>query len=144
MQIRNAQDRDIADITTLLEDASLPVADVTVALLSHYLVAEDARGIVGCIGLERYGGDGLLRSLAVASSARRTGLGIELVHSIEQRASAVGISTLWLLTTTASAYFSGLGYSVVDRHNAPQGLRCSTQFAQLCPASAVCMLKKLD
>lgn len=65
-----------------------------------------------------------------------------LTHA-EDLASASGISELWLLTTTAEDFFPRAGYVTVNRSSASTRLQASTQFAQLCPASAVCMMKTL-
>jgi amino-acid N-acetyltransferase len=65
-----------------------------------------------------------------------------LAHA-EDLASASGISELWLLTTTATDFFPRAGYVAVNRGRASSGLQASMQFAQLCPASAVCMMKML-
>ena len=95
------------------------------------------------IGLERHGSAGLLRSLAVSPGHRRQGLGCDLVATLEREARAAGVQVLVLLTQTAVAFFAGLGYEVVERALAPVGLKQSAEFRLLCPASAVCMIKRL-
>ncbi|WP_168795980.1 arsenic resistance N-acetyltransferase ArsN2 [Paraburkholderia aromaticivorans] len=144
MKIRAARSDDLDAIKTLLAENELPVADVGAALLVDFLVAEDASGrIVGSVGLERVGTDALLRSLAVVQTSRNAGLGARLLARAENLARASGISELWLLTTTAADFFPRAGYVAVNRGSASSGLQASTQFAQLCPASAVCMMKTL-
>ncbi|CAE6968425.1 MULTISPECIES: hypothetical protein [Paraburkholderia] len=65
-----------------------------------------------------------------------------LTHA-EDLASASGISELRLLTTTITDFFPQAAYAAVNRGRASSGLQASMQFAQLCPASAVCMMKTL-
>ena len=145
MKIRAARSDDLDAIKALLAENGLPASDVTPDLLRDFAVAEDADGsVLGSVGLERFGTEALLRSLAVAQTARNAGLGGRLVTHAEDLARAYGISELWLLTTTAAPFFRRAGYAKGDRSRAPKELQGSTQFAQLCPASADCMAKHLD
>ena len=144
MKIRAARSDDLDAIKALLAENELPIADVDAALLVYFLVAEDAGGkIVGSVGLERFGRTALLRSLVVARSARNERLGTMLLTHVELIARASDVSDLWLLTTTAAAFFRRLGYSDVDRSTASAGVQATTQSAELCPTSAVCMTKRL-
>lgn len=86
MNIREAQPNDLDSIRTLLEENQLPIADVTAPLLDDFLVAVGP-GLVGVVGLERFGSNALLRSLVVAGDGRSRGLGQELVSY--RRAEAV-------------------------------------------------------
>ncbi|WP_333973465.1 hypothetical protein [Burkholderia cepacia] len=86
MNIREAQPNDLDSIRKLLEENQLPIADVTAPLLDDFLVAVGP-GLVGVVGLERFGSNALLRSLVVAGDGRSRGLGQELVSY--RRAEAV-------------------------------------------------------
>ena len=144
MNIRAARSDDLGAIKALLAENELPVADVDAALLVDFLVAEDAGGkIVGIVGLERFGHSALLRSLATARKARKAGLGTRLLAHAELMARASDVSELWLLTTTAAGFFRRAGYADVDRGTASADVQASAQFAELCPASAVCLTKRL-
>ncbi|MFM0656049.1 arsenic resistance N-acetyltransferase ArsN2 [Paraburkholderia sediminicola] len=144
MKIRAARNDDLDAIKALLAESGLPASDVTRNLLPDFAVAEDADGsMVGSVGLERFGTNVLLRSLAVVKHARNRRLGGDLVAHAEDLARASGVGELWLLTTTATDFFSRAGYASVDRGTASAELQASTQFSQLCPASAVCFKKAL-
>lgn len=144
MKIRAARSEDLDAIKALLEGNGPPATDVTHDLLPDFFVAEDADGaVVGSIGLERFGRNALLRSLAVAKHARNRRLGRNLVAHAEDLARASGVGELWLLTTSAADFFSRADYASVDRGTASAELQASTQFSQLCPASAVCFKKAL-
>lgn len=144
MKIRAAQSEDLEAIKALLEESELPVADVNAAMLADFVVAEDEGGrIVGSVGLERLGVNALLRSLAVARTARHARLGTMLVAHAESMARASDMSDLWLLTTTAARFFRRMGYVDVDRSKVAAEVKSTTQFAQLCPATAACMRKTL-
>ncbi|NID14509.1 hypothetical protein [Luteibacter yeojuensis] len=55
-----------------------------------------------------------------------------------------GFAKLFLLTTTATDYFVERGYRRVDREEVPADIRSTRQFAGLCPASALVMVKELE
>jgi amino-acid N-acetyltransferase len=142
--IRPAQPGDFDAIKGLLADAALPTADLHDDLLKNFLVADDGSALVGCVGVERCGGDGLLRSLAVEDSRRGTGQGRHLVAAAEAQAARQGLGTLYLLTNGTADFFEARGYSNVERADAPPAVMATSQFSQLCPSSAHLMAKPLQ
>lgn len=98
---------------------------------------------VGIGGVERYGPDGLLRSVVVERSARSQGLGTALCEALEASAAAEGVRRLYLLTTSATGFFGNRGYDEIEREAAPPAIRDTTEFTVLCPTSATCMAKVL-
>lgn len=141
--IRKALPGDLPAIQGLLADNALPTSDVNDTLLANFLVADDGESLVGCVGVERFGNDGLLRSLAVEDSRRGTGQGRHLVKAAEDHAMALGLDTLYLLTNSAADFFEARDYRKLERNEAPAALAASTQFSDLCPASATFMGKRL-
>ncbi|WP_121820223.1 arsenic resistance N-acetyltransferase ArsN2 [Halostella salina] len=129
-------------VETLLAANDLPTADVREKPDCFY-VASDGDERVGVGGVERDGDAGLLRSVVVDRSARGEGYGAALCEALEAEASADGVGTLYLLTTTAAAFFAARGYEVVERDAAPTALRGTAEFDDLCPAAATCMRKSL-
>ena len=144
VQVRRATATDQDRILSLLVAATLPVDDLVENPNLPFWVAEIDGRTVGAVGLERFGPDGLLRSLVVAPEARRHGVGAALVESLERDARAAGVSRLLLLTQTAEAFFARLGYRQVARDLAPTSMRTHPQFVGLCPSSASCMSKSID
>jgi amino-acid N-acetyltransferase len=71
------------------------------------------------------------------------GYGSHLVRSIENDATANGITDFYLLTTTASKFFERIGYLAADRNTAPDAIKNTSEFSGLCPSSAVFMHKTL-
>lgn len=134
---------DLAAVRALLTTAGLPVADLSAACLDGFWGCGDGSGLTGVVGLEIYGTVALLRSLAVASDWRSQGLGAALLTHAEQAAHQRDVQTLYLLTTTAEAFFAHHGYVRIPRAAAPPVLRQTAEFAALCPASAACMTKTL-
>jgi protein-tyrosine-phosphatase/N-acetylglutamate synthase-like GNAT family acetyltransferase len=126
----------------LLEVSGLPVSDL--AESSPVLLgARDAAGLVGVVGVEVHGESGLLRSLAVRSAARGTGLGGALVDAAERFARARGIRRLFLLTDTAERFFARRGFSRVDRAAAPPEISATSEFGTICPSTSTFMVKDL-
>ena len=95
------------------------------------------------MGVELYGDVALLRSLAVAQNVRGQGCGRRLVQEAEQYASRNGVKRLYLLTTTAEAFFRSLGYAGVERDAAPSAIRATSEFSALCSDTAALMAKEL-
>lgn len=136
-----AEDR--PEIEAMLAMAELPTVDLTSKMLADFLIARQDGILVGIVGLERYPKAGLLRSLMVDKTLRGVGLGKRLVMSMEDRARGRGLRQLYLLTTTADAFFLTMGYRPLDRLDAPSGIRHSRQFSELCPGSSTFMTKTL-
>ena len=141
MNIRRAVAEDRAAIMTLLTAGQLPVEDLEAEPLDLFLVLEDGLSVVGTVGLERYGDIALVRSLAVASNARGQGHGQALAPAAESLAARSGISTLYLLTTSAEGFFRSRGYKTISRDECPAAIRATPQFSALCPATAVVMVR---
>jgi len=143
MSIAAARAADLPAVRALLAANGLPQGDLTTAHLASFWVARDAPGLAGCVGIERAGRAALLRSLAVREDARRTGLGAALLARAEAEARALGVDTLYLLTTGAERYLDARGYEATARYRVPPEIGATSEFAGLCPASAVCMSKRL-
>lgn len=130
-------------ITALLKSRGLPVDDLTAAALVHFLVARGDGRIVGVVGLEAYPPVGLLRSLAVHPAWERRGIGGMLVNAMERHARSCGIDRLYLLTSTAAAFFEARGYQLVPRESAPAPIQGTREFLDLCSTRDVCLSKQL-
>jgi amino-acid N-acetyltransferase len=143
-RIRRGEPADLPAVLALLRGAGLPTADLTGNEAVQMWVLEASDSLVGVIALERFGAEGLLRSLAIAPDYRRRGLARELVVRLEQDSRANGIAQLVLLTQTAEPFFRSLGYDVLDRSHVTEALKQSAEFRNLCPASATCMSKIFD
>jgi amino-acid N-acetyltransferase len=142
--VRCSRASDWSAVRQLLNSAELPVEDLQPGMLENFLIAESAGAIVGLIGLQVYETIGLLRSLVVSTGARRSGLGGKLVDALELAAQAAGITELWLLTINAEKFFERQGFEIKPRDVAPDAIRQSKEFADLCPRSAYLMRKELN
>lgn len=140
--LRAADDAGLTYVERLLDDAGLPSEDVRTTPGSVYLGVDGGERI-GCGGIEAYGSDGLLRSVVVEDTHRGRGYGTALCDALEAEAADSDVETLYLLTTTAEAFFAGRGYERVVRSDAPPSIRETTEFSSLCPASATCLRTSL-
>ena len=134
-------DEDVTLAGQWLSEAGLPIEDLTIERFA--LVAEQNGEVAGVIGLERFDGLGLLRSLIVSAQHRRCGLGKALVGALELMALEGDMAELWVLTIDADAWFARLGYKVQARELAPAEIRQTEEFSDLCPGDAVLMRKLL-
>ncbi|WP_186251953.1 arsenic resistance N-acetyltransferase ArsN2 [Burkholderia gladioli] len=146
-QIRIGDLGDCDGIVSLLAHYSLPVADLVPEPPAglRFFIAEDTteQRLMGCIGLQQFDQLGLVRSFAVSPDCRNQGVGIRLLDELYRHARLVSIRHLYLLTTTATAYLSGLGYQIISRDAVPSAIQHSAEFSSLCPASAVAMTRSL-
>ena len=131
------------EIRQLLTDSDLHHEDITTAQLKHFLLGWDGPKLVAVIGLEIKNHSALLRSLAVEADYRYRGIATRLVGEIEDYAKSMEVDTIYLLTMTAEALFKKCGYRRIARACAPAGIQKTTEFQNLCPASAVCMVRNL-
>ena len=108
-EFRPARAEDYPAIRALLAEEGLPSEDVVAEQAGRFHIALRDGKLLGCVGLELYESDALLRSVAVAKNARHGELGRALVGIAEWDAMALGVGRLFLLTTSAANYFSRLG-----------------------------------
>jgi amino-acid N-acetyltransferase len=131
------------NVKKLLADARLPTVDISPGHMDHFFGAWATSTLEGIVGVELFGSIALLRSLAVIESKRNSGLGTELLARAEQYATANGVQSMFLLTTTAEPYFKKRGYSRLLREAAPVAIQNTSEFTSLCPASSVLMVKQM-
>ena len=146
--VRDVSQSDWQDVRQLLDEAGLPVSDLGPDRLEGFLIAErsgaEQSETLGTIGLQRFDQVGLLRSLVVSDSGRKSGLGKRLVAALEANACCAGVTDLWLLTIDAERYFENLGYKMMSRDCAPEIIRETEEFSGLCPDGAYLMHKALN
>ncbi|WP_254532900.1 arsenic resistance N-acetyltransferase ArsN2 [Natrinema gelatinilyticum] len=143
LTLQRADGDDIERIKSVLDANELPSQDVRDTEPCFFLAYANTE-CVGTGGVEIHGSNGLLRSVVITESNRGQGYGAALCDSLEEYARTNGVETLYLLTTTAAPFFRRRGYGAVTREDVPKPIRGTTQFTDLCPASATCMAKDLE
>jgi amino-acid N-acetyltransferase len=129
-----------SEVIELLKNNNLPTEDITERTKIFALQEDDQ--LIGTVGLEYSLKDGLLRSLCIAEEKRNKGYGVDLVEFIERHAKEQGVENLYLLTTTADKFFIRRKYTVIDRRDVPEFIRKSSEFASVCPSTAIIMHKR--
>jgi len=132
----------LPSIEELLTENGLPSSDVRSKPECFYVAYGDD-GPMGIGGIEVHGTAGLLRSVVVERSARGEGHGTALCERLEAAARDERGETLYLLTTTAREFFADRGYVEIERDRVPGAIRGTAEFADLCPATAACMRRRL-
>ena len=141
--VRRAGAEDLGAIESLLSGSSLPLQGVR-DHRQHFFVAVEGTEIIGTIGLEVYGEEGLLRSLVVGENHRSRGVGAVLYDRLLSEARELDIRRLVLLTTTAERYFTQRGFRRIPRSSITGSLAGSAEFAGACPATATCMELRIE
>lgn len=142
--IRSASDKDWPEIQHLLIESGLPLAGAQ-QHIDAFRVAVDEDGVVVAVaGLEHYGKDALLRSVATAHHAQKLGMARALLAVLIDDTRRHGVRALYLLTNDADAYFARHGFRRIDRTRVPASVQQSVEFQGVCPASAIAMALPLD
>jgi amino-acid N-acetyltransferase len=129
---------ELPEILALLEENGLPTEGLSEHIGSA-LVAREGGKIAGSAALEVYGGDALLRSVAVDERLRGLGLGQRLTLAALDHARALGIANVYLLTETAAGFFPRFGFHPINRADVPASVRRSVEFTVACPDTALAM-----
>ena len=145
IHFRSALEVDRLAVEELLASAQLARLDPGAQFGLQYTLATTGSGkIVGAAGVEVYGSEALLRSVVVSSEMRGNGLGRRLTEDRLRWAADHGITEVYLLTTDADLYWKERGFRVVERADAPSGVRSSKQWAGGCSSTAIAMKKKVE
>jgi amino-acid N-acetyltransferase len=132
----------LLEIRSLLQQCRLPTDGIEM-ILEHCIIAVDISKVIAVVALEVHGGSGLLRSLAVTSDYRGRSLGRTLCARIFNHARLAGLERLYLLTLDSENYFASLGFKRVLREEVPAEIQATGQFRSICPATAVCMTRRI-
>lgn len=137
VRLRPAVAGDLAGVTALVASAGLITDGLEDQFPAGYVVAHSSDGeLLGAAGLEVYGGEGFLRSVAVSAGRRGWGIGGQLVAECLARARAQNLRAVFLLTDTAADFFRRQGFVPLSREAAPPAIQAAPEFASLCPASS--------
>jgi N-acetylglutamate synthase-like GNAT family acetyltransferase len=130
-------------VKAALVKAKLPAEDVGDARVLVWRFETIEGTPVGFGGLEIFGSDALLRSLVTLPPLRQVGMGAAMVAVLETEARALKCHTIYLQTASGTDFFARFGYAICARSDVPHAVSGSRQFAGLCPATALAMVKRL-
>ncbi len=134
---------EILKVAELLQSFNLPTLDIEIAPIHFYEIKEGSE-LIGVGGIEIYGQNAILRSLAIHKAYHNKGYGKLVTSFLEQTAQKNGIEKLFLLTTTAEIFFKKNGYKLIARDKCPPEILSSGEFSRLCPGSAILWSKAYD
>jgi arsenite methyltransferase len=126
----------------LLAAAGLPLAAWESPGTHHWGAFEGGR-LCGVIALGVYGGQGLLRSLAVAPGARGRGFAHALLGRGVDEARRLGLASLAARTTTIPQLLATFGFREVAATDIPLELHASPELRGACPDTARAFLLEL-
>ena len=132
----------LSDIKSLLKKLNLVYEDVD-NHIDNFIVMLENKQIVGCVGFEKYAEVGLLRSVAVNPKHQGKGIGHKLVEKINANAKKRDIKEFYLLTDSASQFFTKFGFEEVSRVNVDERIKKTYEYSEACPESAIVMKKIL-
>jgi len=123
-----------------LQQNKLPHTDVQLNG-NLFIGYHDEKGnLIGSGGLELYGNAALLLSVAVDESLRGKSLGRNIVEDLVLKAKNLKVKSIYLLTETANEFFIKKGFQNVSRQDVPKEVSESSEFSEVCPSTASCMV----
>ena len=138
MKYRQATVCDLDRIKILLKHNNLPFSDCD-EQIDNFVVLENQLNLIAIGGIEIYGHHGLMRSFVVAQDQRSKGISKNMFNIIKEKAISLGVTSIYLLTETATEYFEKLGFRVIKRTEVPESIKNTKQYKELCPNSATVM-----
>jgi amino-acid N-acetyltransferase len=140
---RPLRDGERGALAAALARAKLPTEDIEAPgrLFWRFETVDEVP--VGFGGLELHGEDALLRSLVTLPPLRGRGIGTAIVAALEFEAGLHNCRSAWVITTSAAGFFERVGYAKCERGTVPAAIGATAEFAQLCPASAEALVKRL-
>ncbi len=139
--VERADPIDFTATKRLLVESGLPTQGLKETEI--WRVRDETQEIVGISGLEIWGRQGLLRSVAVRTKSQRVGVGRALVEHTIAEARKKGIQELFLITETAPAFFERFGFKHLKRVNVKGEVLNSIEFKEACAESAPVMMLPL-
>ena len=140
--LREIAQPDKAAALELLKTSKLPTSDLEEAPVRLFGIFHAGK-LIAVSGLEIYGTEAILRSVAIQPAYRSTGLGAALLAATEAKARELQLTDLFLLTTTAEKFFRKHHYMDYERNACSEEIRHSQEFSNICPSTAICLHKYL-
>lgn len=134
---------DLQDLQAFLATCSLPKDDIEIDRGIFLFSRDESGSVIASGGIELYGGEALLRSVAINAALRSQHRGRAVVGELLERARERRVTDVYLLTETAPVFFEKLGFRRLPREDAPASIKDSTEFSAVCPVSATLMVYHL-
>jgi N-acetylglutamate synthase-like GNAT family acetyltransferase len=120
LTIRRGEKTDFTKMVEFLTKAGLSTEGLTEELQGGVILAEDREWIRGCLGMEQYGGSGLLRSLAISPGMGEQDL-LAMFEQMLLLAAERNITALFLATNKRNAipFFEMIGFKKIVKNELP-------------------------
>jgi amino-acid N-acetyltransferase len=141
MNIVPASQNSFSAAIELLKKNNLPTEDINPG--TQLFVTEENDSVIGTVAVEYNFDVALLRSLSVSEQKRNSGIGQMLVDFIETYVQKQGVLSIYLLTTSAEAFFLKKGYKSIDRNEVPDFIKNTKEYSVICSSSSTLMKKEL-
>jgi len=142
MEIRVANHRDVQAVKTFLSRSEVS-SDGIETIIDNFIIGENGnKQVVATLGIERLGGDGLLRSLVVTPEIEQTQI-LMLFKSAMSLAKHKELQHLYLATNKSASIslFSMLGFEKVDKDQLSPHLLTSPHMKQLVESEQTVIMK---
>jgi protein-tyrosine-phosphatase/N-acetylglutamate synthase-like GNAT family acetyltransferase len=127
-----------------LRAASLPVEDLDQSQGTYFRFYDQEGAPVGYGGIELYGKNALLRSIAVPEHLQKRGHGSAITRLLLRLAEAQGAESAYLLTTDVAPFFGKLDFHQVERTAVPVEILATPQASRLCPSTASILTRSVS
>lgn len=144
--IRIAEEKDLLPVQRLVAKAGLSDQGIEHQINDFLVVENEKKQIIGTVGIERLGLDGLLRSLVMASESWNAKIGLNFLELALAFAKQRGVKTLYLLTNSSIPFFEHIGFEEVKEEEIPEHLKKTSHFEQYVSGITkvmACSLEKL-
>ncbi len=142
MEIGSVLNEEKGAVVQLLNESGLPTTDVNEPGVKLFCIINQGEVIVSG-GYQLLGNYALIRSLAVKERFKGKYLGELMLKYLLDECSERSVKKVFLLTTTAEAYFVKHGFSTVDCDEVPEIIKQTSEFSSLCPATAIVLTKEI-
>lgn len=133
---------DDPEFVAALAAEKLPVDDLTEGGRLFFRFEQNGM-LLGFGGLELAGDYALLRSIVVPTRSRGQGTGKRITAQLLDQAAELGMTEIYLLTTSAAPFFEAAGFHRIQREAAPAQILATRQASSLCPANAILLKRSL-
>lgn len=128
--IRIATEKDLLPIQHLLAKANISEQGIE-KNWDHFLVAEDStKKLIGTVGIEPLGKDGLIRSLVMTSENWNAKIGLDFIELAVAFGKQKGFETLFLMTNSSLPFFEYIGFQILEESEIPDHVKQSDHFSQ--------------
>ena len=128
--IRVANEKDLLPIQKLLARASLSKRGIEQNIDNFLVVESPEKKIIGTVGIEPVGKDGLLRSLVLSSEKWNAKVGLNFIELAVAYGKQKGYENLYLLTNSSLPFFEYIGFKILEEKEIPPHLKASEHFSQ--------------